>query len=116
LLEGEGIGTWLDRRSIAGGSSWDAAIVEGIKNSRAVAVLVSPEAMRSRNVRQELRLAMQYDKLVLPLLLAETAYPSEVEYVLAGRQWVEVFDQPAEAWLPEVLRALALLGGGLSGG
>jgi isopentenyl diphosphate isomerase/L-lactate dehydrogenase-like FMN-dependent dehydrogenase len=105
-----GVAVWLDKRSIAGGASWDAAIVEGIKSSRAVAVLVNPAAMQSRNVRQELRLALQYDKPVLPLLLAETVYPSEMEYVLAGRQWVEVFDQPAEQWLPEVLRALALLG------
>jgi hypothetical protein len=56
-----------------------------------------------------LRLALQYDKPVLPLLLAETVYPSEMEYVLAGRQWVEVFDQPADQWLPEVLHALALI-------
>jgi tetratricopeptide (TPR) repeat protein len=104
-----GVAVWLDKRSIAGGASWDAAIVDGIKSSRAVAVLVNPAAMQSRNVRQELRLALQYDKPVLPLLLAETVYPSEMEYVLAGRQWVEVFDQPADQWLPEVLHALALI-------
>ncbi|HLQ31897.1 MAG TPA: toll/interleukin-1 receptor domain-containing protein, partial [Chloroflexota bacterium] len=89
-LKAEAIPVWLDKHSIPAGSSWDAAIVEGIKQSAVVAVCVSPKAVASDNVRQELRLAMQYKKPILPLLLTPTTYPGEVEYVLAGRQWVEV--------------------------
>ena len=74
-----------------------------------MAVLVSPKAMTSKNVRQELRLALQYDKPILPLLLAPTTYPGEVEYVLAGRQWVEVLDHAADACFPRVLAAVRRL-------
>ncbi|MHB8577318.1 MAG: AAA family ATPase, partial [Dehalococcoidia bacterium] len=109
-LGSAGVAVWLDQHSIAGGASWDAAIVEGIKQSAVVAVLVSPESMQSRNVRQELRLAMQYDKPVLPLLLAPTVYPAEVEYVLAGRQWVEVLERADDDWFAAVLAAVRRLG------
>ena len=43
--------------------------MRGIRSSAVVAVLCSPKAMNSDHVRQELRLAMQYKKPVLPLLV-----------------------------------------------
>ena len=44
-----------------------------------------------------------------PLVAAPTSYPGEVEYVLAGRQWVEVLDQATDAWFPQVLGAVRRL-------
>ncbi|MHB8574028.1 MAG: protein kinase domain-containing protein [Dehalococcoidia bacterium] len=108
-LKGHEIPVWLDKRNIAAGASWDEQIVRGIKASAVVAVLYSPAAMQSRNVQQELRLAMQYDKALLPLLLAPTEFPEGVEYVLAGRQWVEVLDHAEDQWLPQVLAAVRRL-------
>jgi hypothetical protein len=32
-----------------------------------------------------------------------------MEYILAGRQWVELLNLPQEEWLPRVLHALARL-------
>ena len=61
------------------------------------------------NVQQELWPAMQYRKPILPLRLAETDFPEGVEYILAARQYVDLLDLKQEQWLPEVLRALALL-------
>ncbi|MHB8577955.1 MAG: TIR domain-containing protein, partial [Dehalococcoidia bacterium] len=108
-LTAEDIPVWLDKRSIAAGSSWDAAIVEGIKQSAVVVVFVSPKAVASDNVRQELRLALQYKKPILPLLLEPTTFPGEVEYVLAGRQWIEVLDHAEDDWFPQVLAAVRRL-------
>src|SRR5712692_1106244 len=70
-LEAVGIRVWVDRRNIVGGSSWDAAIVEAIRRCAVLAVLCSQAAMASPNVLQELRLAQQLRKPVLPLLLEE---------------------------------------------
>src|SRR5205823_11527542 len=109
-LEAAGVRVWVDRRSIAGGTSWDAEIVRGVKNCAVMAVLCSSTALRSANVQQELRLAMQYQKPLLPLLLEPVTFPEEVEYALVGRQWVELLDHPEERWLADVLAALARLG------
>ena len=57
LLKGQGIRVWIDRHSIAGGSTWSAEIVRGIRGCAAVAVLCSPAAMASPNVQQEIQLA-----------------------------------------------------------
>ena len=54
-LERAGVAVWLDRRSIAGGTSWSAEIVAGIKGCAALVLLCSPAAMQSPNVGQEVQ-------------------------------------------------------------
>lgn len=43
-------------------------------------------------------------------MLEPTEYLAEIEYALAGRQWVEVADRPPEEWLPGALASLAEFG------
>jgi predicted ATPase len=110
LLEGRGVSVWIDRKSIAGGTSWSAEIVEGIKGCAVLVVLVSVAAMQSRNVTQEIQLGWEHDRKILPLLLEPTSLPGAVEYALAGRQWVEVLNRREADWLDDALRALGRLG------
>src|SRR6478672_1530083 len=70
-LEGAGIAVWLDRRSIAVGSSWSAEIVRGIRGCAALILLVSPAAMASPNVAQEVQLGWEGRRRLLPLLLEQ---------------------------------------------
>ena len=84
--------------------------MRGIEQSTVVVLLASAEALASRNVRQEIQLAWEANRPVLPLIMAKVLYPEEVRYALAGRQWVEVLDLPEEVWLPRALRALEILG------
>ncbi|HZU77684.1 MAG TPA: TIR domain-containing protein, partial [Dehalococcoidia bacterium] len=109
-LEAAGIGVWIDRQAIPGGSSWSAEIVRAIQGAAVVAVLGSQQAYRSPNVQRELNLAVEENKPLLPLLLDTAPAPAEVRYALAGRQWIELLARPQDAWLPDVLRALARLG------
>jgi non-specific serine/threonine protein kinase len=81
-----------------------------VRSCRAVAVLCSATSIASRNVRQELQLAWDRDKPILPLLLEPVEFPDAVAYFLQGRQWIEVHDRPSDDWLPGITRALARLG------
>jgi non-specific serine/threonine protein kinase len=110
LLEAQGIGVWIDRKSIAGGTSWSAEIVRGIRDCAAFLVLCSPKAMASPNVQQEVQLAFETRRPILPLLLAPTELPDAVRYGLAGRQWIELGDRPDSAWLPQLTQAIRTLG------
>ncbi|MHB8576535.1 MAG: toll/interleukin-1 receptor domain-containing protein [Dehalococcoidia bacterium] len=58
-LESSGVAVWLDRQSIAGGSSWSAEIVRGIQGCAALVALCSQAAMVSPNVQRELQLGME---------------------------------------------------------
>jgi CheY-like chemotaxis protein len=105
-LEARGIHVWIDRRAIRGGTSWSAEIVRGIEGCGALLLLCSPAAMDSPNVQQEVQLAWDARRPILPLILA-AAPPSEaIRYALAGHQWVEILDRPSSAWVPEAIEAL----------
>jgi predicted ATPase len=106
-LESAGTSVWIDRRGISGGSSWASAIATAIRESRALLVLCSQSAMASRNVRQELQLAWDHNRPILPLLLERVTFPDQIAYFLHGTQWIEVLDQEDGAWLPDLLHALA---------
>src|SRR5205814_3017195 len=93
LLEVRGVSVWIDRKSIAGGTSWSKEIVRGIRGSAVLLVLSSAASLGSRNVQQEIQVAWEHDRPILPLTLESTTIPDDVEYALAGRQWIEVLDR-----------------------
>ena len=66
-----------------------------------------PSGMRPPNVTQELRLAWEEQRPILPLRLAAVTFPDEMRYMLAGRQSVDAVDRAEEAWFPDLCRALA---------
>src|SRR3954464_940444 len=69
-LAGAGVAAWLDRRSIAGGTSWSADTSQASGGCAAPVLLVSPAAMASPNVAQEVQLGGEPPRPLLPLLLA----------------------------------------------
>lgn len=110
MLEGLGVRIWMDRRSIAGGANWDTEIVQAIAGCAAILVFCTPAAMTSANVQQELRLAWEERRTILPLLLEPVDLPSQVRYTLAGRQRIEILDRAQATWLPRLLEALRMSG------
>jgi len=110
-IEAAGIRVWVDRHDILGGTNYGYEIVRAIKNCRVMALMCSDASLRSPNVGQEVRLAWKHQKPLLPLQLAPTNIPEQIEYWLEGCQWIEVLNHPPERWLPRVLQALWYLEG-----
>ncbi len=106
-LEAAGVSVWIDRRAIAGGDLWAAGIAQAIRQCAVVVVLCSQASVNSRNVRQELQLAWDFDRPILPLILEPIAFPDEIAYFLHGRQWIELLDQPDSTGVEAIASALA---------
>jgi len=118
-LEKSGVSCWLDFKFIDGGDVYGPEIVNAIKKSKVLALMCSANSMRSPHVKQEVILAMEFNKKYLPLLLDDhllkiNGYPEQIQYWLAGNQWIEVLSYPEERWLPRVLRSLQKGGIGLN--
>ena len=109
-LERAGIGVWIDRDGIHGGANYGREIAEAVKGAAALVLMASALSLASRNVKQEIAVAWEYERPYLPLLLEPVAIPDDVKYWLTAAQWVEVLDKPEGAWLPQVLTALTPLG------
>ncbi|CAA9538149.1 MAG: hypothetical protein AVDCRST_MAG73-1622 [uncultured Thermomicrobiales bacterium] len=108
-LEAAGVKVWIDRRGLSGGVAWAEAIATAVRGCSALALFVTPASVASRNVRQELQLAWDLAKPILPLLVELTDYPDAVAYFLHGRQWVEVAGRSEAEWVADTVKGLRLL-------
>jgi predicted ATPase len=98
ILEERGIPVWIDRTGIQGGTSWAEEIVGAIRSASTVIVLCSAASMQSRNVRQELQLAWDEARPIVPVLLEPVDFPDAIAFFVQGRQWVELFELPQSQW------------------
>ncbi|MBL8166243.1 MAG: SUMF1/EgtB/PvdO family nonheme iron enzyme [Anaerolineae bacterium] len=68
-LRGLGHTVWIDFEGIRGGEPWKQSISDGLHPSRVVLLVLSPEAVQSEWVEEEIRTALSLKKMVIPLLL-----------------------------------------------
>ena len=108
-LEAAGMPVWIDRRGLSGGDVWAAEITLAIRSCTALAVLCTPSSVASRNVRQELQLAWDLDRPILPVILEPVEFSDAMSYFLQGRQWIDASNRPASEWLQELEAAVARL-------
>ena len=90
-LSGRGHDVWTDREDIGGVEDirWRRAIVKAIRDSDVVVLVLSPDSTGSPNVERELTVAAANKKRVVPLMHRQCELPEELEYELAGIQYVD---------------------------
>lgn len=101
---------WFDRSGIAGGVSYADAIATAVRGCDAFLLCVTPAALASRNVRQEIALAWKYERPIVPLMLTMTEIPADLEYWLESTQWIEHLNYGQSVWLPRLVQSLAVHG------
>ncbi len=74
-LKQAGLPVWLDQLDIPAGSRWDDGIEKALHASTAFVVILSPEAMQSQNVKDEIGYAIDAGKHILPIVLKQTDMP-----------------------------------------
>lgn len=77
-LEARGGQVWLDQADIRGGTQWRQSIADGIEQSAAFLLLISPDAMNSEYVNIELDIAEAEGKPIFPLIYRRTSIPENL--------------------------------------
>lgn len=91
LLEQHDIKCWMAPRNLTGGAEYGDVIEDAIKYSRAVVVLFSDTAARSRWVSGELNVAFEEQKPIIPFRLDETPLRGQVRVMLNQKHWIDAF-------------------------
>jgi hypothetical protein len=86
----------LAPRDVVPGQPWSDAIVEGIKQSRALLVILSTAANASDDVGREVELAADDKKIILCVRVEEIAPSNGLRYFLKRVQWIDAFPGPLE--------------------
>jgi hypothetical protein len=92
-LQDRGVSVWLDKDTVRPGDLFAKALEDGIATSKTIAVIVTPNSMKSAWVREEyyraFLLSSSSDKSVIPCILQSTEVPG----FLANRQYLDFTDE-----------------------
>ena len=70
-----GAGVWIDQLDIAPGQRWDRAVEDALAKCLELVVVLSPAAVESTNVMDEVSLALEDGKTVVPIIHRQCKIP-----------------------------------------
>ena len=70
-LRRNGVSIWMDVLDIPAGVRWDRAVEKALRKAERLLVILSPEAVESENVQDELALAFDRKKPIVPVRFRE---------------------------------------------
>jgi hypothetical protein len=103
-LRAAGANLWVDQLDIRYGDKWDRAIQEALKTCDGMLVILSPDAVDSDNVMDEVNYALEKRKRVVPVIFREC----EIPFRLDRLHHIDYAATDEEAGLTQVLAALGV--------
>jgi hypothetical protein len=79
-LEDAGLDAWYKKREIMPGDNWAEKIASGLKESNAMVVLVTPEALESDAVQNSISYALgekAFNKRLIPVIVDSEDFPAD---------------------------------------
>jgi pimeloyl-ACP methyl ester carboxylesterase len=103
-LAAAGVRTWMDEYDIPVGAYWPDEIDKGLTASDIVVGILSPDAMASRNVKNEWDWAIQNDKRLLLVRVA----PTDLPHRYISINFIDATDPDRAAALASLVAALGI--------
>ena len=101
-LKAAGANVWLDQMDIVPGQRWDDAVERALADCPRMLVVLSPAAVHSTNVMDEVSFALEEGKTVIPILYRDCGIPFRLRRV----QYIDLRFEYSHG-LAELLKILA---------
>ncbi|MCK0180264.1 toll/interleukin-1 receptor domain-containing protein [Flavobacteriaceae bacterium S0862] len=102
-LQSLGANVWIDQLGIGLGENWDNAIEEALEKSETFMLILSPTSVESPNVQDEVSIAINTNKKMVPILIEECKLPMRWQ----RRQYADLANNPDKA-IHDILTFLGL--------
>ena len=102
VLEEKGISCWIAPRDIPAGGSYGTEIINGISQCSVFLLLLTNESNLSAPVRNEVERAFGYQKVIIPVRLADIKPAQDIEFFVSNAQWVDAIHTPLRKRMDEV--------------
>ena len=91
-LATRGIEPWLDTEDLPTDDEdrWRRSVVQGIRESAAIILILSPDSVRSASVERELTIAAEMTRRIIPIVHRTSALSDGVMFELAGLQRTDI--------------------------
>ncbi|MGZ4929177.1 MAG: toll/interleukin-1 receptor domain-containing protein [Halobacteriota archaeon] len=105
-LEASNIACWIAPRDERPGEKWAHMIVRGMDETKMVVFILSAHSNRSSACENELSLAQEKRKVIIPVRVEDVPICEELEWYLTGRQRIEALSRPIDQHLGELVAAV----------
>ena len=102
-LQRLGANVWIDQLGIGLGENWDNAIEQALEQSETFMLILSPTSVESQNVQDEVSIAINTKKKLVPILIKECELPMRLQ----RRQYADLTNNPDKA-INDILTFLGL--------
>lgn len=89
-LDAHVAGVWLDQSAIRAGQKWHDEILEGIRDCKALVLVLSPDSIASPYVREELDKALALGKPILPVIYRPAEWTDEFAALIKDVQTIDL--------------------------
>src|SRR5258706_2583228 len=89
-LDAHVAGVWFDQSTIQMGQKWHDEIMDGIRECKAFILVLSPDSMESRYVREEVNKALELGKTIFPILYRPAKWTGEFESLVKEIQTLDL--------------------------
>src|SRR5512147_269526 len=89
-LDAHVAGVWFDQSAIQAGEKWHDEILKGIHECKAFILVLSPDAMESRYVREEVNKALEFGKRIFPVIYRPAKWAGEFESLVRDIQTLDL--------------------------
>ncbi len=93
-FEAYNIKCWYAPRDILPGEEWVSAITKALENCKILVLIYTDESNSSRQVMNEVAVAFNAGKTIVPFRLTENKMSSEFEYYLTRVHWLDAVTPP----------------------
>jgi Flp pilus assembly protein TadD len=114
-LEAHGVRCWIAPRDILPGSDWGEAIIDALKEAKAMVLVFSSGSNESDQVKREVERAVHQGIAVVPFRIEDVLPNKTLEYFISTQHWLDALTPPLEdhlAHLAEIMTVLLAKKGG----
>jgi len=110
-LEERRIRCWIAPRDVLPGMSYAAALVDAIRESRAMVLVFSSRSNSSRHVVNEVERAVAVGIPIVPFRIEDVLPTKDLEYFISRPHWLDALTPPLETHVARLADALQVLFG-----
>ncbi|HLJ91146.1 MAG TPA: TIR domain-containing protein [Candidatus Angelobacter sp.] len=108
-LESAGVRCWIAPRDILPSTPYAEAILEGIKGSRVLVLILSSQSNASPQVMREVERAVHFQIPILPFRTEEVAPSADLEYFVSATHWLDAMTPPLDKHLQYLVQTVQIL-------
>lgn len=96
ILEKSGIKCWVAPRDVIGGIDYASQLIKAIRECKVFFLVVSEAINKSDQVLNEVEIAVNNGKIILPFKIDDSSYNDSYQYYLSRKHWIDGNPAPSE--------------------